>query len=122
MTPIVEALQALKGVGLIVAVALAAEIGDFMVWHPRRQMVYPFLVAGDLLKRLINPTGQITKSGNITLGLAPIRGSGATATAKNGSVVRDAFARSTTGYERHSLQVTGQIASPLSRERQTHPK
>ncbi|WP_373415025.1 IS110 family transposase [Ensifer aridi] len=68
LAPIVEALQALKGVGLIVAVALVAEIGDFMRFaNPRQLMAYLGLVPGERSSGKSIRPGGITKSGNITL-------------------------------------------------------
>jgi transposase len=68
LAPIVEALQALKGIGLIVAVALVAEIGDFMRFaNPRQLMAYLGLVPGERSSGKSIRPGGITKSGNITL-------------------------------------------------------
>ncbi|NSL24033.1 IS110 family transposase [Agrobacterium tumefaciens] len=68
LAPIVEALQALKGIGVVVAVALVAEIGDFMRFaNPRQLMAYLGLVPGERSSgKSLRPRG-ITKSGNITL-------------------------------------------------------
>jgi len=68
LAPIVEALQALKGIGLVIAVALVSEIGDFMRFaNPRQLMAYLGLVPGERSSgRTIRP-GAITKSGNIVL-------------------------------------------------------
>lgn len=63
--PIVNALQALRGVQLVTAVGLVAEIGDLRRFeHPRKLMGYLGLVpseasSGDRVRR-----GSITKSGN----------------------------------------------------------
>ncbi len=68
LAPIVEALQALKGIGLIIAVALVSEIGDFMRFaNPRQLMAYLGLVPGERSSGKSIRPGAITKSGNIVL-------------------------------------------------------
>jgi transposase len=63
--PVVQALQALRGVDLVTAVGLVAEIGDLRRFeHPRKLMGYLGLVpseasSGDRVRR-----GSITKTGN----------------------------------------------------------
>ncbi len=63
--PVVAALQALRGIALISAIGLVAEIGDFSRFaHPRQLMGYIGLVpsehsSGDRVSR-----GSITKTGN----------------------------------------------------------
>ena len=65
MAPVVAAYQALRGVGFVAAVVVAAEIGDLRRFdHPRRLMAYLGLVpsersTGDTVRR-----GGITKAGN----------------------------------------------------------
>ena len=65
LAPIVDALQAARGVSLIVAVTMLAEIGDLTRFeHPGQLMAYLGLVpsehsSGDSIKR-----GGITKTGN----------------------------------------------------------
>ncbi|MDA8251766.1 MAG: IS110 family transposase [Rhodospirillales bacterium] len=65
LAPVVYALQALRGVGLIVAVTFASEIGDIRRFdNPRQLMGYLGLVpsersTGDTIRR-----GGITKAGN----------------------------------------------------------
>ena len=65
MAPLVEALQAMRGMALIVAVTLVAEIGDLTRFsNPRQLMAYVGLVpsehsSGDSTRR-----GGITKTGN----------------------------------------------------------
>ena len=65
LAPVVNALQALRGVSLIVAVTFVAEIGDLRRFeNPRRLMAYLGLVpsersTGDAVRR-----GGITKAGN----------------------------------------------------------
>lgn len=65
MAPVVEALQAMRGVALIVAVTLVAEAGDLSRFdNPRQLMAYLGLVpsehsSGQSLRR-----GGITKAGN----------------------------------------------------------
>jgi transposase len=63
--PVVAALQALRGVAMITAIALVSEIGDLSRFeHPRKLMAYLGLVpseqsSGDRVRR-----GSITKTGN----------------------------------------------------------
>jgi len=65
MAPVVEALQAMRGVALIVAVTLVAEVGDLTRFdNPRQLMAYLGLVpsehsSGESVRR-----GAITKAGN----------------------------------------------------------
>jgi transposase len=65
MAPVVEALQAMRGIALIVAVTLVAEVGDLARFaNPRQLMAYLGLVpsehsSGDRVRR-----GAITKAGN----------------------------------------------------------
>lgn len=65
LAPVVEALQALRGVSLIVAVTIVAELGDLSRFDsPRQVMAYLGLVpsehsSGESIKR-----GPITKTGN----------------------------------------------------------
>lgn len=63
--PMVTALQALKGVGLVIAATLVAEIGQFSRFpSPRKLMAYLGLVPGeDSSGGSIRPRG-ITKAGN----------------------------------------------------------
>ncbi|HAY08761.1 MAG TPA: IS110 family transposase [Thauera sp.] len=63
--PVVEALQALRGIDIVNAIGLVAEIGDFSRFeHPRKLMGYLGLVpsehsSGERVRR-----GSITKTGN----------------------------------------------------------
>jgi transposase len=65
MAPVVEALQAMRGVALIVAVTVVAEVGDFSRFaNPRQLMAYLGLVPSE---RSTGPSvrrGGITKAGN----------------------------------------------------------
>lgn len=61
MAPVVEALQAMRGVALLVAVTLAAEVGDFSRFGNRRQlMAYLGLVPSE------HPTGSTVRRGGLT--------------------------------------------------------
>ncbi|SDP83003.1 Transposase IS116/IS110/IS902 family protein [Ralstonia sp. 25mfcol4.1] len=68
LAPTVTALQALRGVGTIIAVTLAAEVGDFARFAaPRDLMAYLGLVPGEHSSgATIRPRG-ITKQGNSPL-------------------------------------------------------
>ena len=65
LAPVVTAIQALKGVGPIIAATLAAEVGDFSRFpNPRQLMAYLGLVPGERSSGgTIRPRG-ITKTGN----------------------------------------------------------
>jgi transposase len=65
LAPVVQALQALRGVQLIAAMTLAAEIQDF--WRfpsPRQLMAYLGLVPGERSSGPKRRLGAITKAGN----------------------------------------------------------
>lgn len=68
LAPIVEALQALKGVGRVIAAALVAEVGDLTRFaDPRHLMAYLGLVPGEHSSGdRVRPRG-ITKAGNVPL-------------------------------------------------------
>jgi len=63
--PVVRAIQALKGVGPVIAATLVAEVGDFSRFEsPRKLMAYLGLVPGEHSSgRTVRPRG-ITKTGN----------------------------------------------------------
>jgi transposase len=63
--PFVAAYQALRGVSLIVAVTVAAEIGDLSRFHnPKQLMAYLGLVPGEHSSGARVRRGRITKTGN----------------------------------------------------------
>lgn len=63
--PVVEALQALRGVALIAAATLVAEIGDIGRFaHPRQLMAYLGLVPSEHSSGNQRRQGSITKAGN----------------------------------------------------------
>lgn len=63
--PVVEALQALRGVSLIVAVTTVAELGDLSRFdHPRQLMAYLGLVPSEHSSGESTKRGGITKTGN----------------------------------------------------------
>ena len=65
MAPLVEALQALRGVALIVAVTLVAEVGDLTRFdNPRQLMAYVGLVPSEHSSGPGIRRGGITKAGN----------------------------------------------------------
>ena len=66
--PIVEALQALKGIGLVIAVSLVTELGDLSRFpNPRQLMAYLGLVPGEHSSGNSIRQGGITKAGNVAL-------------------------------------------------------
>ncbi len=65
MAPVVEALQAMRGVALIVAVTLVAEVGDLTRFdNPRQLMAYLGLVPSEHSSGQSVHRGGITKAGN----------------------------------------------------------
>lgn len=65
MKPVVEALMGLRGVQLLTAVALVAELGDLGRFaHPRQLMAYLGLVSREYSSGSSRRQGSITKAGN----------------------------------------------------------
>lgn len=65
LAPVVQAVQAMRGVGLIVAVTLASEVGDFNRFaNPRQLMAYLGLVPSEHSSGASISRGGITKAGN----------------------------------------------------------
>ena len=63
--PLVQALQALRGVQLIAAMTLVAELQDFLRFaNPRQLMAYVGLVPGEYSSGLKRRQGSITQAGN----------------------------------------------------------
>lgn len=68
LAPVVQALQALKGVGLIIAATLVAEIGDFSRFaNPRQLMAFLGLVPGEHSSGSSIRARGITRAGNSPL-------------------------------------------------------
>ena len=64
MAPVVEAVQAMRGVGLIVAITVVAEVGDFSRFaNPRQLMAYLGLVPSEHSSGSSIRRGGITKAG-----------------------------------------------------------
>jgi len=65
MSPVVEALQAMRGVALITAVCMVAEVGDLTRFdNPRQLMAYLGLVPSEHSSGERRRQGAITKAGN----------------------------------------------------------
>jgi transposase len=65
MAPVVTALQAMRGVALVVAVTVVAEVGDFRRFaNPRQLMAYLGLVPSEHSSGSTVRRGGITKAGN----------------------------------------------------------
>lgn len=63
--PVVKAIQAMRGVRLLIAVGLIAELGDLTRFdHPRKLMSYVGLVPGEHSSGGKRKVGSITKCGN----------------------------------------------------------
>ena len=75
LAPTVTAIQAMRGVGLIVAVTMAAEVGDFSRFaSPRQLMAYLGLVPSEHSSGTSVRRGGITKAGNTLARRALIEG------------------------------------------------
>jgi transposase len=75
MAPVVEALQAMRGVAFIVAVTVAAEVGDFTRFdNPRQLMAYLGLAPSEHSSGNTVRRGGITKAGNALARRALIEG------------------------------------------------
>jgi transposase len=65
LKPVVQALQAMRGVQLVAAMTLVAELQDFMRFeNPRQLMAYVGLVPGEHSSGPKRRQGSITKAGN----------------------------------------------------------
>ena len=65
LAPVVQALQAMRGVQLVAAMTLVAELQDFMRFdNPRQLMAYVGLVPGEHSSGPKRRQGSITKAGN----------------------------------------------------------
>lgn len=65
LTPVVQALQAMRGVQLVAAMTLVAELQDFLRFdNPRQLMAYIGLVPGEHSSGPKRRQGNITKAGN----------------------------------------------------------
>lgn len=65
LAPVVHALQVFKGIGMVTAATLAAEIGDFSRFaSPRQRMAYLGLVPSEHSSGSKQRPGGITKAGN----------------------------------------------------------
>lgn len=65
LTPLVQALQAMRGIKLIAAITLVAELQDFLRFdNPRQLMAYVGLVPGEHSSGPKRRQGSITKAGN----------------------------------------------------------
>ena len=65
LAPLVQALQAMRGVQLIAAITLVAELQDFLRFQtPRQLMAYVGLVPGEHSTGPKRRQGSITKAGN----------------------------------------------------------
>jgi transposase len=65
LAPVVQALQALRGVGLVAAATLVAELGDITRFtNPRQLMAYLGLVPSEHSSGRTRRQGGITKAGN----------------------------------------------------------
>jgi transposase len=75
LRPVVEGLQAMRGISLINAVVLVAEVGDFTRFsNPRQLMAYFGLVPGEQSSGETSRRGGITKTGNTRVRRALVEG------------------------------------------------
>ncbi|GMA63012.1 transposase [Alicyclobacillus fastidiosus] len=67
-TPVIQALQTLKGVAEVIATSLVAEVGEFRRFrNPKQLMAYAGLVPSEYSSGVSRKQGRITKSGNAHL-------------------------------------------------------
>jgi transposase len=79
MAPVVTGLQSMRGVALVVAVTVVAEVGDFRRFaNPRQLMAYLGLVPSEHSFGSSVRRGGITKAGNALARRVPSRGPGPT--------------------------------------------
>lgn len=65
LAPMVQALMAMRGVQMVAAITLVAELQDFLRFeHPRKLMAYVGLVPGEYSSGASRKQGSITKAGN----------------------------------------------------------
>jgi transposase len=82
LRPVVDALQAMRGIALINAVVLVAEFGDFTRFsNPRQLMAYFGLIPGERSSGETVRRGGITKTGNSHARRALVEGAWAFMTA-----------------------------------------
>jgi transposase len=75
LRPVVDALQAMRGIALINAVVLVAEVGDFTRFsNPRQLMAYFGMVPGERSSGETTRRGGITKTGNTHVRRALVEG------------------------------------------------
>jgi len=75
LRPVVDGLQAMRGISLINAVVLVAEVGDFTRFsNPRQLMAYFGLVPGEQSSGETARRGGITKTGNTRVRRALVEG------------------------------------------------
>jgi transposase len=75
LCPVVDALQAMRGIALINAVVLVTEVGDFTRFsNPRQLMAYFGLVPGERSSGETVRRGAITKTGNTHVRRALVEG------------------------------------------------
>ncbi len=75
LRPVVDALQAMRGIALINAVVLVAEVGDFTRFsNPRQLMAYFGMVPGERSSGETVRRGAITKTGNTHVRRALVEG------------------------------------------------
>ena len=111
MAPVVEAVQAMRGVALIVAVTVVAEVGDFSRFaNPRQLMAYLGLVPSERSSGSSVRRGGITKAGNAHARRVLIEAPGPTA-CRPGSAA--SCLTGSNGYPRRSATSPGGTAAPV---------
>jgi len=101
MAPVVTALQALRGVALIVAATLVAEVGDLTRFdNPRQLMAYLGLVPSEHSSGASTRRGGISKTGNAAAQLRDESGHAVSnPRIRDGSTVAKASPASCLGYQ-----------------------
>ena len=116
MAPVVEALQALRGVAFTTAVTVVCEVGDIRRFaKPRQLMAFLGLVPGERSSGETRRQGGITKAGNVLARAVLIEAAWAYRTpAKIGAQMMLRQEGILAGCERHRMESSGSPVWPLS--------
>jgi transposase len=124
LQPVVEALEALRGVQFTVAVTSVAELGDLTRFaNPRPLMKYLGLIPSEYSSGERRRQGSITKAGNTHARRALVEGAWAYRDSRQRQSASTTAARTTTenhpGHQLEGASPTVQALSTLDRPRQT---
>ena len=116
MAPVVAALQAMRGVALVVAVTVVAEVGDFRRFaNPRQLMAYLGLVPSEHSSGSTVRRGGITKAGNALARRVLIEGAWTyRMSARVSRKLHDRLEATARGGARHRLESAGPVVRAIS--------